>query len=402
MKAAPPRRSRSVNADIARAMQLHREGRFAQAEALYRGVLQAAPDHFDALHLLGVIEGQNNRFDAALELLRRAVAIRPDSAAAHNNLGNTLAGTQRYADALASFERALELKPDNPKALRNRGTVLRKLKRRNEAMASFDRALEIDPGCTDAMVGRGELLQELHRNAEAIESFRAALAGGKDLEALHYALAALGAEPMPAAAPPEYVKALFDQYAQSFDSHLVETLNYRAPTLIAESVQRVAPRTGQDVVDLGCGTGLCGPLLRPLARTLTGVDLSDGMLAQARAGGHYDELVCAELVAWLAQQNERFDLAVAADVMIYLGDLDASIAALRRALRPGGVFVFSVESSPGTHFNLKPSRRYGHSPPYLRTLADRHGLDVESITNTVLREDAERDIDGHVVVLRRA
>lgn len=401
MKAEPPRRSRSVDADIARATKLHRDGQLAQAEALYRGVLRAAPDHFDALHLLGVIEGQNGHFDAALELLRRAVANNPDSAAAHNNLGNTFAGMQRYAAALASFDRALELKPDNPKTWRNRGTALRELKRPDEAMASFDRAIEIDPGFADAMVGRGELLQEMHRTAEAIESFRAALAGGKDLETLHYVLASLGAEPMPATAPPEYVRVLFDQYAQTFDAHLVETLNYRAPTLIGACAQRIAPRSDQDVVDLGCGTGLCGPLLRPLARTLVGVDLSGGMLERARAGGHYDELVRAELVAWLSAQHERFDLAVAADVLIYLGDLDAAVGALRNALRPGGVAVFSVEAIPGTHFGLKPSRRYGHSVPYLRALAAAHGLEVESLTDAVLREDAEREVDGHVVVLRR-
>lgn len=401
MKAAPPRRSRSVAADIAQAIRLHGEGRLADAEAFYRGVLRATPAHFDALHLLGVIEGQNKRFDSALTLLQRAVAIKPDSAAAHNNLGNTFAGLHCYAEALASFDRALELKPDNPKALRNRGTALRELGRLDEALASFDRALALAPGFTDAMVGRGELLQKMHRNTEAIAAFRGALAGGKDLEILHYALAALGAETMPATAPPGYVKALFDAYAHSFDTHLVEQLKYRAPGLVIEAVRRAAPHAALDIVDLGCGTGLCGPLLRPLARSLVGVDLSDAMLERARAGGHYDELVCAELVAWLATQAQRFDLAVAADVLIYMGDLDPVVAAARHALRPGALCVFSVEAAPGTHFGLKPSRRYGHSLPYIEGLAARHGFAVEAAIAAVLREDAEHDIDGHIVVLRR-
>ena len=201
---AAPRRSRSVDADVARAMQLHREGRLDEAEALYRGVLQADAGHFDALHLLGVIEGQRGRFETALPLLRRAVATRPDNAAALNNLGNTLAGLQHYAEAVQRFDDALALKAENPKALRNRGTALRRLGRLDDALASFDRALAVDPRFTDAMVSRGELLQQMRRTTEAIAAFRAALAFGKDVEILHYALAALGAEPMPSGAPPAY------------------------------------------------------------------------------------------------------------------------------------------------------------------------------------------------------
>jgi predicted TPR repeat methyltransferase len=394
-------RSHPVAADVARATELHRSGRLAEAEALYRRVLKVAPDHFDALHLLGVIEGQNGCFDAALALLRRAVAIQPGSAAAHNNLGNTCAGMQRYADALASFDRALALKPDNAKALRNRGTALRKLGRFDEALASIDGALAIEPGFTDAMVSRGELLQEMHRTTEAIASFRAALAGSKDRETVQYALASLGAEPMPPTAPVGYVRALFDEYATSFDTHLVETLKYRGPAQIAAALSRTAMPSGQDIVDLGCGTGLCAPLLRPLARTLIGVDLSEAMLAQAHAGGHYDELIHADLVDWLGRQREQLDLAVAADVMIYVGDIVPVLRHLRGALRAGGRFAFSVESLAGTHFALKPSRRYGHSVPYIEAAAAAHGFAVEARDAVVLREDVAGDVDGHVIVLRR-
>ena len=400
MAGVTTRRSRSVAADIARATELHRNGRLAEAEPLYRAVLQAVPDHFDALHLLGVLEGQNARFGAALALLERAVAIQPGSAAAHNNLGNTLAGMQRYADALAAFDRALALKAENPKALRNRGTALRKLGRLDDALASLDRALALEPDFRDAMVSRAELLQQMHRTSEAIASFRGALASGKDVESLRYALASLGAEPMPPTAPADYVRALFDEYATGFDAHLVDTLKYRVPAQIGAALSRVGTPCDADVVDLGCGTGLCAPLLRPLARRLVGVDLSEAMLARARLGGHYDELACADLVDWLGVQAGGFDLAVAADVLIYVGDLVPVFAAVRQVLRPRGLWAFSVEAAAGEHFVLKPTRRYGHSLPYLHELADRHGFVVESVDAAVLREDTERDIDGHVAVLR--
>lgn len=398
---ARPVRRRSVGTDVERATQLHRDGRLDEAEALYRGVLAADPQNFDALHLLGVIEGQRRRFGAALPLLERAIAMRPDHASVLNNLGNTYSGLQRFGEAAATYARALALKPDNPKALRNCGNALRRLGRLDEALASLDRALALDPAFTDAVVNRAELLQEMHRTTEAIAGFRAALAGGRDVEQLHYALAALGAAPMPATVPPGYVKSLFDDYADNFDKHLMGTLKYRGPALVGAAARRVAGTAPPaDVVDLGCGTGLCGPLLRPLAARLVGVDLSDAMLERARAVGCYDELVCADLVAWLDGQTAAWDLAVVADVLVYVGDLDAVFAALRRALRPGGACVGSVEAAPGTHYVLKPTRRYGHSLPYLEATAARHGLAVEATEAAVLREDSERDVDGHVLVLR--
>jgi len=396
------REKRALQAELDRALALHRQQQLDAAAALYRRILKAAPDHFDALQLLGAIEGQRGRHDEAIALLRKAVAHKPDSANAHNNLGSSLASLQRHAEALAAFERALALRPDSPKALRNRGNALRKLNRLPEALASLDRALELQPDYSDAMVSRAELLLSLHRHEEAAAAFRAALAGGKDLAMLHHALASLGAAPAPPQAPADYVKALFDDYATAFDAHLVEVLKYRTPQRLVEALQRSLPAGQHDVLELGCGTGLCGPLLRPLARRLVGIDLSDGMLARARAAGHYDELACAELVAWLGACETHFDVVLAADVLIYLGDLAPTFAGVARVLRPGGRFALSVERCDDAHdYRLQPSRRYAHSQRYLAGLAARHGFAVESATPAVLREDASREIDGLLLVLAR-
>jgi predicted TPR repeat methyltransferase len=397
------RQQRALQPDFDRALALHKGQQLDLAAQAYRRILKAAPDHFDALQLLGAIEGQQGHFDEALTLLREAIALKPDSANAHNNLGTTLASMQRHSAALASFERSLELRPDNPKALRNRGNALRKLNRLPEALVSLDRALELQPDFTDAMASRGETLQGLGRFAEAADAFRCALAGGKDLEMLQYALAALGMVPTPSAAPQAYVKGLFDDYAPAFDTHLMQVLKCRTPQLLAEQLGRVVEQGPLDIVDLGCGTGLCGPLLRPLAKRLVGVDLSEGMLARARATGHYERLDCAELAGWLGSCDERFDAAMCSDVLIYLGDLAASFAGVARVLRPGGVFVFSVEAAgDDVDFRLLPSRRYAHSAPYLRRLAQEHGLAVIDLQRAVLREDNGEEVPGLLVAMRRA
>jgi predicted TPR repeat methyltransferase len=385
------------------ALQLHQQGRLAEAEALYRRVLRGAPTHFDALHLLGVVCGQTDRLDEALGLLNRALAQRPGSAPALNNLGNTLAQAGRHDDAVAAFNRALGLRPDDAKALRNRGTSLRALGRNPEALASLDAALALRPDYAEAIIGRAELLLALQRRDEAVEAFRRALPLGVNTELIRYALASLGDEPVPGTAPAGYVQALFDGYAANFDQHLVENLAYRAPDLLAQALADAAPPSGGRVIDLGCGTGLCGPHLRPLAQHLVGVDLSGAMLAKAREAGGYDELVQGDIVAALRGQAQPFDIVVAADVFVYIGDLAEVFSAVWAALRPGGVFAFSVEAHEAGQgdYVLGPTRRYAHALAYLQRLAAAQGLAVHSTRQAVLRQQGTQAVQGHLLVMRR-
>lgn len=385
-------------------LALHQQGRLADAEPLYRRVLRTAPTHFDALHLLGVLCGQTNRFDEAHTLLTRALAQRPDSAPALNNLGNTLGSLGRHEDAVRAFERALAVRPDDAKALRNRGTSLRALEKPVEALASFDAALALQPDYADALIGRAECLLTLHRRSQAIETFQRALALGKDVDQVRYALASLGVGSAPTTAPAGYVEALFDMYAHHFDQHLVERLGYRTPELLVAELLRARPAGPADVIDLGCGTGLCGPLLRPLARSLVGVDLSGLMLAKARELGAYDELVQGDVAGVLGERPQQFDIAVAADVFVYIGDLAAVFAAAFAALRPGGLFAFSVEACPddaGEEFRLGPTRRYAHAPAYLQRLAAAHGFARESLQRSVIRKENDEGVEGLLVVMRR-
>jgi predicted TPR repeat methyltransferase len=408
MNAGPKRqRAPQISPELAatsrRAIELHQQGRLAEAERLYRLILAALPRHFDSLHLLAVIKGQQDEFEAAAELFEEALGINPDSAAALSNFGNVLQALGRYSRALAVYDRSLTLRPDNPKALMQRGNVLRRLKRLDEALASYDRALRLQPGYADALVHRGGALTDMGRREEAVAAYRLALASGGDAQRIRYSLACLGAEAVPGAAPAKYVKELFDQYAGAFDQHLVDTLEYKTPTLLVEAMRALVPPTPGllDVLDLGCGTGLCGPLLRPLARTLVGVDLSPKMLAKARGRGGYDELVCAELAAYVAGQPQRFDVGIAADVFVYIGDLTDVFAGMRTVLRPGGLFGFSVEAGDETDFILQPTHRFAHSLGYLRRLAEAHGFAIASVESQVIRKNRDADVSGHLVVMRR-
>jgi predicted TPR repeat methyltransferase len=158
-----------------------------------------------------------------------------------------------------------------------------------------------------------------------------------------------------------------------------------------------------DVLDIGCGTGLCGPLWRPLSRRLVGVDLSPNMLSKAALRAVYDQLNCAELTGWLAECEQRFHVAVAADVLCYFGDLSAAFKGIASVLRPGGRFACSLEAMPETSaarepFALLAHGRYQHSRQYLESQLSAAGLILESICTAALRYERQEPVIGLVAV----
>jgi predicted TPR repeat methyltransferase len=483
---------------LKQAVSLQQQGKYGEAQSLYRQVLAIDPLQFDALHLLGVAERQRGHPAAALDLIGAALALQPGSASARCNLGVALQDLGRHEEALASFEAAVAAQPDYPMGFFNRGNALRHLGRMEEALASYQHALALkpdypealcnravallalrrpaealgsceqalhlrprfadawnvrgsallalgdmeaaldsfgealhanvrhaeawrqraalllrfgeleealdsaihacacSPGDAAATLGRANVLRALGRHADATQAYRRAGEEGAGQDLVDYMLALLGAAPMPDKPPAAYIASLFDQYADHFDAHLQGKLAYRTPALLEAAL---GPASGLDVIDLGCGTGLCAPWLRTLAKRLEGVDLSPAILDAARVTGLYDQLHCADLVDCLAA-HAQVDLLVAADVFVYLGDLAPAFKAAAAALKPGGRLVFSVEEGEA-EFVLGPSGRYAHSEAYLRRLASAHGFEALHLSRGILREDGGLPVHGLLAVLQR-
>ena len=209
----------------------------------------------------------------------------------------------------------------------------------------------------------------------------------------------LGAEPTPAIAPESFVRSLFDQYAESFDAHLVNNLSYRAPDLLAEAVCRLGRDRFAEAIDLGCGTGLCGAAFRSVTGFLAGVDLSPAMIEVSRSKGFYDRLVVQGLHDFMAAEPaSSADLVLAADVFIYVGDLAPVFGLARRLLRAEGIFAAALQSADAG-FGLGPDLRYAHAPAYVREIAARADLDIAMMENATYRRDAGEDVPGLIVVL---
>ena len=194
-----------------------------------------------------------------------------------------------------------------------------------------------------------------------------------------------------------YVRHLFDQFASDYDERMRGNLGYRAPEILRDLGLMVSGGTLRKTptLDLGCGTGLAAPAFRPGATTLTGVDLSPQMIAQAKAGGMYDVLEVADIEGFLGSTKKRFGRVVAADVLVYLGDLAAVFAGVRRVLKPGGVFLFTVERHEGAdNFVLQETRRWAHRRDYIETAAAAQGFDLRGLIDCTPRYNKGVAIPG--------
>ena len=371
------------------------------AVAAYDRALASSHDLAHAWLGRGNALSKLKRYGEALTDYEKAIGSKPDFAEAWLGCGNARRDLGRYDEALTAFDRALALLPNLAAAWLGRGNVSHDRKNFVEALTAYDRALALDPALANAWIGRGHALRYLKRVPESIEAYRQALKLGGDVESIKFYLAGLGVEPLPVASPKHFVANLFDAYAENFDRDLIENLKYRTPLLVADAIKRyVSSSGGLDIVDIGCGTGLMGEHIRSIARTLTGVDLSANMLEKARQRQIYDHLFCCDLTEFLRTQETIFDLAVAADVFVYLGDLSPIFLAVRRSLSQGGLFCFSVEAADDGDFTLRSTLRYAHSIAYLRRLAEQHQLIVEMIEPQVIRREGGANIDGYLAVMR--
>lgn len=354
------------------------------------------------LFLEGTRHLEAGRWAAAESALLASLALVPARPSTLVNLGAARIELGKPQEALEALDEALAAAPDDIDAWFRRGQALQALARLDEALACFEKAVAIDPTLAPAWSRRGGILKDLRRFDEAAVCFRHAIAHGADPELNGYYLATVSGRDAPAAAPRHYVQRLFDDYADEFDEHLLGPLHYQAHTVLARHLERLAARRFASALDLGCGTGLCGPLVKPLVDRLDGVDLSRKMLDKAVARGVYDHVVQAELGAHLQSTDRRYDLVVSADVFIYIGDLASVFGGARRVMTPGGLFCFSVElAEGGQNFELTRHSRYAHSEPYLRDLARRHGFDVVELLGHTVREDQCQPIAGLFAYLAR-
>ena len=277
------------------------------------------------------------------------------------------------------------------------------------AVEMMEQAVELVPAWAAGWFRLGEYREKASLVAHAVDAFRQALAiDPGDIFGARLKLALLGAEEVPDRPPSRYVESLFDEYADRFETSLVDKLGYTVPGRLAELLREAAPY--RLAVDLGCGTGLMGLELRAMAGRLEGFDLSARMLSKARQKEVYDYLarvdlnLAAEATGLVSEllRRCRADLVVAADVLNYLGSLQAAFPLVVDLLAPGGLFAFSIEEAEADQgFVLQDSLRYAHSETYIRQLMDAHRLVILDLHRMNIRFDRGKAVRGMLFLSRK-
>ncbi len=408
-------------------------GRAAEAVDAYQASLDCDANAVDVWNNLAAAQAQTGALHDAGETLRKAIARTPKVPELHVNLGNVLSEDGSTEEAALAYQRALELNPKLPEAQRSLGAALVDLgqptdaiallrsaiERRphdvpaiynlglafaragntSEAIESYSKAIASDPYYVRARESLGRLLMRTGRTEDAIAECRDWLAVDPDNPIAKHLLAAWTGDSIPSRASDDYVKATFDNMAEHFDSSLAK-LEYSAPDLIRNALSD-RKFSGQliDVLDAGCGTGLCAGFLRPMAKSLIGIDLSKGMLERARRRRVYDELIECELTSYLNGHPKSADLLVAADTFNYFGELSELFSAVRTSLRPGGCTVFTLEhGDDSSAATLCEHGRYSHSETFLRdslAVAELHARRLEKV---VFRTENAQPVRGFVVI----
>jgi len=419
---------------ISFAILLQKNNQFVEAREVFSRVLEIVPDHPRALHYAGVLAHQQGRNDEALLLIRRSIELKPDQADWYSNLGIVFQTDNRLDSAIDSYRRAIAIDPHHANTHNNLGVLLRATGQPVEAEAAYHTAIQLDPEHIDAYTNLGILLAGLKRTEEAaacyckVITLRPKHREARKLLALahcvlgevdkatnifkewldedpadpiaRHMLAACTNRNVPERASNGFVETNFDSFASSFEAKL-ETLSYRAPTLVGEMLEDAGLFSHRlDVLDAGCGTGLCGAAVAPYAKRLVGVDLSDAMLKHAMLKNIYDALIRAELTEYLRNTSETFDLIVSSDTLVYFGDLTSIIALFERALRPKGLLVFTLERAVAednrVDYRLELHGRYSHNRAYVERLLAYAGLQTK-IIQAELRMEAGVPVPGLVV-----
>ncbi len=382
---------------------LHLGSRLEEAEQHYRRALELNADLAGAHFNLGRLLQESGRPEDAEPVLRAAAAEDPEAPAALSFLGDALFAQRRVDEALVAYQRVVELDPEDAAARFDLGKSFETLRRAEEAVACYRAALERDPRSNASREALARALESAGRHDEAVASLKEWLAREPEHELALHLLASLGGADAPARASDGYVRDTFDRFAGDFDRTLAR-LQYQAPQLVLAMVQVALgePPQALDVLDAGCGTGWCGPLLKPYARRLVGIDLSGGMLERARRREVYDELEEAELSAYFCAHEQSFDLIASADTFCYLGGLQSPLDAARRALRPGGLLALTLEwYADGEGHVLQKSGRYAHSEASVRHALAVTGFESVLVAHGALRMEGGAAVAGLLVSAKR-
>ncbi len=377
------------------------QGNYDEAIEHYLKRLILQPTHADTHHDLGVALLKDKQYEKATEHFEQSLILQGKQAECHYHLATAQLFLGNYKEALANYLRQIEQSP-HLESLYNVGVLHMYHERHQEAINYFQQALAINPRYLETHINLAAIYLKLKKTREAIAHYELALALKPGDAEIKHILSALTQQQTSTTAPTEYVQHLFDQYAPYYDQHLTLYLQYHVPQILYQTIDTELNADSMGtILDLGCGTGLCGEWFKPKATKLLGIDLADNMLTIANNKKIYDELKNISVLQALDEYRD-INLILAADVFTYIGDLGEIFTKAKVALTQNGLFAFTVEKTHKTPYVLQKTIRYAHTKKYLQSLIKENNFEVIRFDNVSLRKNFDSIIEGYLVLLKKS
>ena len=387
---------------LAEAFSLHEAGDLKKAELRYRELIDRYPAIWQLYFNFGLLLFESGRIEEALECNLKGLAINPssddllyNSAICHKELGN-------YQGAIESYRKSLDINPDDIDSLYNLAGCFRIIDEEHRAEETYREVLRRTPDHLPSLNNLAYLSHKRGALERARQLYEKILEIDPGHESADFMRAALAGETR-THSPDSYVKEVFDEFADHYDESLTANLGYDLPSSLYDFYVRHLPgHKPERTLDLGCGTGLVGQKFTTLCRSMTGVDISEKMLAAAHHKDLYDSLHHANIIEFLdSSTGAAYDLVISADVLPYLGSLEELLRKLLPVIIAGGCFLFSVEDCQDNvlHPVLQHSGRFAHSKKYVQAVADQAGWQIVAMTTLDLRKEREEWIQGAVYLI---
>jgi len=346
----------------------------------------------------------NGNWDSALSILQKHCKKTPQNASTPLNIGLFFQSNNMPIKAEIFYSQSLEITPDQPVILFNLGVIYQSLNRLNDAIKAYTHAIDLDPNYAKCYANLGYVYNEINDQKNSQKYCKQALKLSPNDPQIGHMLASLNVTATPDTADENYIKNVFDNYADNYDQHLVDGLKFKIPKLIFDAISQHLPsKKTLDIIDLGCGTGLSGELFSATANTLVGVDLSEGMIQKAKEKAIYTKLHIGEIDAVIKDYTLEFDLAICSDVLIYIGKLDVLFRHIQASLNKKGQFCFSIEalSDSKSDYTLGSTGRYKHNQDYISKVAISAGFEIISNEEASLRKQDNQDVLGRIYILKK-
>lgn len=352
---------------------------------------------------------QTGNKSRAIELLSNHCNTQIDNPQIRREIGIFLQQNKMPVKAEAFYLDSLRI--DNNQAIIyfNLGIIYQNSNRTNQAIKYYLQATKISPDYARAYANLGYLYKQIDDLKRSQKACLTAQQLDPNDPQIKHMIAALGIEKAPDAAEQNYIQNLYDDYASKYDEHLSVTLKSKIPELIYTTTSTLLNNTANNkiknisMLDLGCGTGICGALFNKITDKMTGVDLSTNMLSEAKKKNIYNSLIPSDIAEYLEKNTEKYDIVISSDVLIYFGSLHRIFSGVNRTLKKEGLFSFSIESlykSP-TDYSLNDSGRYKHSHHYITQQAKKHNFLILSSNETTLRQQNKENVIGRIYALKK-